>query len=176
MARQWARNANEQVGLDAPGLVMKDGAQAEVTLEGAERLLDKAQLHGATPNQLRVVRGQIGAQQVAAFARDDLPQPGLVEVVAQRVEAHLHRVRPQRGRRAIVGKQRELRVACSCSSNTAMVRSHATRWLSLISPRYSTCRCATLPRPWRRLSTIDQERCVLPSLRRTLHFRNMPAF
>src|ERR1700693_5507891 len=42
---------------------------------------------------------------------------------------------------------------CSASSNTSSVLRHAACWLSLISPRYNTCRCATFPDCSRRLST-----------------------
>src|SRR6266568_7615549 len=42
--------------------------------------------------------------------------------------------------------------SCS-SSNTSSVLRQAVCWLSLISPRYNTCRCATLPDFRRRLST-----------------------
>lgn len=52
----------------------RDGPQAEVALERAERLLDKAQLHLTTPDYLRIVRRQIGAQEVSVLAFVDQPQ------------------------------------------------------------------------------------------------------
>src|SRR5438874_4019834 len=42
---------------------------------------------------------------------------------------------------------------CCPSSNTSSVLRHAACWLSLISPRYKTCRCDTFPDCRRRLST-----------------------
>ena len=58
-------------------------------------------------------------------------------------------------------------------SNTSIVRHHAARWLSLISPRYSTWRCTTRPPRTRTFSTTLQYRCSLPSLRRVLQRTNM---
>jgi hypothetical protein len=45
------------------------------------------------------------------------------------------------------------RVPASCNST---VLRHASRWLALISPRYSTWRCTTRPSPQRRFSTTLQ--------------------
>src|SRR5712692_9331446 len=42
---------------------------------------------------------------------------------------------------------------CCSSSNTSSVFRHEDCWLSLISPRYNTCRCATFPERRRRFST-----------------------
>src|SRR4029453_2357878 len=54
-----------------------------------------------------------------------------------------------------------------------MVLRHASRWLALISPRYSTCRCATRPSVRRRFSTRFQYSWALPSFTRRLQRRNM---
>jgi hypothetical protein len=42
------------------------------------------------------------------------------------------------------------------SSTTAIDRRHANSWVSLISPRYSTCRCTTRPLATRVFSTTLQ--------------------
>jgi hypothetical protein len=61
------------------------------------------------------------------------------------------------------------------SSKTSIERIQPSRWLSLISPRYKTCRWTIRPSEQRRFSTILQQRCSLPSLRRKLHLKNMTA-
>src|ERR1700691_1739589 len=63
---------------------------------------------------------------------------------------------------------------CSASSNTSSVLRHAACWLSLISPRYNTCPCATFPDCRRLLSTTVKYRCCFPSLIRVLLRRNIP--
>lgn len=52
-----------------------------------------------------------------------------------------------------------------------MVRSHRQTLAVLIL--YSTCRGATLPPAWHRVSGTADERCVLLSLLRALRFRKM---
>jgi len=54
-----------------------------------------------------------------------------------------------------------------------MVLRQAWRWLALISPRYSTWRCATRPSAKRRFSTTLQYSWTLPSFLRRWQRRNM---
>ena len=62
------------------------------------------------------------------------------------------------------------RVPSSC---TSMVLRHASRWLALISPRYSTWRCTTRPSLRRRFSTTFQYSWLLPSFTRRVQRKNM---
>ena len=62
---------------------------------------------------------------------------------------------------------------CVSSSNASMTRHQRSCWLSLISPRYHTWRCTTLPSAQRLASTMFQSPCSLPSLTRRLHRRYM---
>src|SRR5487761_2294293 len=57
-----------------------------------------------------------------------------------------------------------------------MVLRHASRWLELISPKYSNWRCAMRPSLKRRLSTTLQYSWILPSFMRRLQRRNMREF
>lgn len=65
---------HERVRFDPVGPLMKNRPQSEVTFERAERFLHKTQLHVATLDQFRIVVGEIGAQQVTAFAIARLAQ------------------------------------------------------------------------------------------------------
>jgi hypothetical protein len=73
-----------------------------------------------------------------------------------RIEPHLHAVTVRAGRNLAIGrKQRQLAV-----SPAAFIKGFdlavPSRELSLISPRYSTCRWTTLPPAQRLFSTIFQ--------------------
>ena len=58
-------------------------------------------------------------------------------------------------------------------SCTSTVLRQASRWLALISPRYSTWRCTTRPSARRRFSTTFQYWWTLPSFLRRLQRKNM---
>src|SRR5215469_16474702 len=73
------------------------------------------------------------------------------------------------------GNSDSVRGRAAPSSKTSIDRRHANSCESLISPRYSTCRCTTRPPATRVFSTTLQERCCLPSFRRTLQRKNMMA-
>ena len=68
----------------------------------------------------------------------------------------MHHITVQRRRRTILGNSAICLACWPPSSNASMVRHHAVRWLSLISPKYSTCRCTVRPLPTRRFSTTLQ--------------------
>src|SRR5574338_717173 len=72
------------------------------------------------------------------------------------------------------GNSASVREAPSASSTTSIEQRQDRSCTSLISPRYSTCRCSTRPWASRRCSTMLQYRCVLPSFLRVVARRNMP--
>ena len=59
---------DEDMGFDAPFVVMEDRADREVAFEGLERLLHRDELNVVLPDERRIAFGQIGSQQIAAFA------------------------------------------------------------------------------------------------------------
>ena len=65
---------DEQVCFDPPGSFVVDRSHPGVAFERAERFLHGHQLHVAAPDQLRIVGGEIGAQQIPAFALADVAQ------------------------------------------------------------------------------------------------------
>src|SRR5215471_20556441 len=73
------------------------------------------------------------------------------------------------------GNSDSVRGCAAPSSKTSIDRRHANSCVSLISPRYSTCRCTTRPPATLVFSTTLQERCCLPSFPRTLQRKNMMA-
>ena len=77
------QEGDEEVRFDAFGFVMVDGPQAQVAFLSAEGFFHERQLHVATPEQLRVVGAQVGAQQIPAFALAHGAQPGAVEGVGE---------------------------------------------------------------------------------------------
>src|SRR5215470_18322956 len=103
-------------------------------------------------------------------------RPLLRPVQLHRVQPHLHAVTIGAGRNlAIGGKQRQPTVprAPFIKGFDQAVPSLELAVMSLISPRYSTCRWTTLPPAQRLFSTIFQYRCSLPSLKRRLDRKNM---
>lgn len=63
---------------------MKDGAQAQVVFQGAERVLYKHQLHGVAPQDIGIVIGKVGAEKIPAFAAADFAQVAAIQLVSQR--------------------------------------------------------------------------------------------
>jgi len=59
---------DKEVSFDAVGAVMPDGADGQIAFEGAEGFFDEDQLHVVAPQGVGLFVGQVGAQQVAAFA------------------------------------------------------------------------------------------------------------
>ena len=59
--------ADEDVGFDASVELVKDGAQAEVALEGAKALFDAHEIDVVAPELGGVFAGEVAAQQILAF-------------------------------------------------------------------------------------------------------------
>ena len=71
------------MGLDAGLELVKDRPNREVALEVLERLLDRNQQQIMAPQLGGVFLDQVGAQQIAAFARAGLPQLVAIEAIAE---------------------------------------------------------------------------------------------
>ena len=84
-----SEKGEEEVRFNTFRGLMKNGAQAQVTFQGAEGLFHKDQLHVTAPDEFRIIRLQIGAQQVAAFAPASLTQSGPIQVIRQSNESLL---------------------------------------------------------------------------------------
>jgi len=82
-----------------------------------------------------------------------LPRPMQLHLV----EPHLHAIGFGMVRHGPFGrKQRQLTMMSAVFVEGLDDRHQASRWLSLISPRYNTGRCTTLPPEQRLLSTMLQ--------------------
>src|SRR5207244_2046305 len=78
------QEGNEDVRFDAGLELVKDRPDREVALEVLERLLDRNQQQIMAPQLGGVFLDQVGAQQIAAFARSGLPQLVAIEAIAER--------------------------------------------------------------------------------------------
>ena len=72
------------MGLDARLALVKDRPDCEIAFEVLERLLDRHQQQVMAPQLGWVFLDEIGAQQIATFARSCLPQFGAIEPIAER--------------------------------------------------------------------------------------------
>jgi len=63
-----SEKGDEDVRFDARGILMEDGTNRQIAFEVLERLLDRDQLQIVAPQLGRIGLGEVGAQQVAAFA------------------------------------------------------------------------------------------------------------
>ena len=70
---------DEDVGLDAIVGLVVDGADRQIAFQLLEGLLDLGELNVVAPQCGGILAGEIGAQQVAAFAPTDLSQLVLVQ-------------------------------------------------------------------------------------------------
>ena len=70
-----SEEGDEQVRFDALGFLVKDRAQAQISLEGTKRLLDVAQLHVAVPDQRGILGSHVRAQQIPALSLAHRAQP-----------------------------------------------------------------------------------------------------
>ena len=73
------QEGNEDVRFDAGLELVKDRPDREVALEILERLLDRNQQQIMAPQRGGFFLDQVGAQQIAAFARSGLPQLVAIE-------------------------------------------------------------------------------------------------
>jgi len=120
---------------------------------------------------------QIPTRALAAQRQSLRPEPVQFQLVVEAFTPASRRtavasstaVAPSSGNSAIICERGTL------TSNTSMLLRHASCWLSLISPRYSSGRCTTRPPLTRRFSTKLQYRWTLPSFRRWVDRKNMPA-
>src|SRR5580693_3079575 len=78
------QEGNENVGLNARLALVKDRPDREIAFEVLERLLDRNQQQIMAPQLGGVFLDQVGAQQIAAFARSGLPQLFAIEAIAER--------------------------------------------------------------------------------------------
>src|SRR6266446_6102779 len=109
----------------------------------------------AQPLAPELVQLQLPPQQQRQPARAPLPRPAQPQL--RQLDVDDRGVR-QQSFTAVLRKQRQregLRRAAP-SSKTSIDRHHANSCVSLISPRYSTCRCTTRPPATRVFSTTLQ--------------------
>jgi len=78
------QEGDEDVRLDARLALVKDRPDREIAFEVLERLFDRHQQQVMAPQLSRVFLDEIGAQQIATFARSCLPQFGAIEPIAER--------------------------------------------------------------------------------------------
>src|SRR5271165_3185827 len=102
------------------------------------------------PEQIQL---QLPPQQQRQPARAPLPRPAQLQL--RQLDADNRSVR-QLSFAAVFRKQRQRAGCAAPSSKTAIDRRHANSCVSLISPRYSTCRCAMRPPATRMFSTTLQ--------------------
>ena len=104
------------------------------------------------PRRPEVIQPQLIPQMARQPASAPLPRP----VQPQTAQPDMHHIAVQRRCRPILGEQRDLSGLLAALVEASIVWHHAARWLSLISPRYSTCRCTVRPPDTRRFSTMLQ--------------------
>ena len=148
--------------LDAGVLRVIKGTDRQVVLEIPKDRFHLAELNLELPPQGWIFPAQIRAQQIMTFPAQGLPKFVLAQGQAEsfRVDrllgprhANLHQAI---GAARSSGKSTPCRPSPRGASKTSMPRHHAAFWLSLISPRYSTCRCTTRRDEARRFSTMLQ--------------------
>src|ERR1700758_9035 len=99
-----------------------------------------------------VIQPQLIPQMAGQPAGAPLPRP----VQSRSAEPDMHHIAIQNWRRAVLGEQRDLpRVLASLVERFDRSAPRGF-WPSLISPRYSTCRCTVRPPDTRRFSTMLQ--------------------
>ena len=77
---------DEEVGLDALGLLVMDRPDGEIALEVSKRFLHLTELQIIIPQRRRIVLGQVAAEQIAPFAAADLSQFLAIESIVERGE------------------------------------------------------------------------------------------
>ena len=75
---------DEDMCLDASLELMEDGTDGQIALEVLERLFDRDELQIEVPQLRRIGFGEIGAQQIAAFAPPSLAELVAAEPIAER--------------------------------------------------------------------------------------------
>jgi hypothetical protein len=81
--RQIGQEGDEDVRFDANLELVKDRPDRDVALEVLERFLDRNQQQIMAPQLGWVFLDEVGAQQIAAFARAGLPKLVAIEAIAE---------------------------------------------------------------------------------------------